>query len=98
MGSLSHIAEQRKEIVKELHSLLNEGCSFEVTEDQPMIAQFWVRLNLLDQIKAAQNTDPKIEVLKKKIQEGKDGRFTVYQEIIKLNGRLCVPDVADIKQ
>ena len=38
MGSLSHIAEQRKEIVKELHSLLNEGCSFEMSEDQPMIA------------------------------------------------------------
>ena len=38
MGILSHIVEQRKEIVKELHSLLNEGCSFKMSEDQPMIA------------------------------------------------------------
>ena len=98
MGSLSHIAEQKKKIVKEVHNLLNEGCSLELSNSLPMIAQFRVRLNLLDQIKAAQNADRKIEVLKKKIQEGKDRRFTVYQGIIKLNGRLCVQDVADIKQ
>ena len=78
MGSLSHIVGQRREIVKELHSLLNEGCSFEMSEDQPMIAQFRVRLNLLDQIKAAQNSDPEIKELKKKIQEGTDRRFIVY--------------------
>ena len=98
MGSLSHIAEQKKKIVKEVHNLLNEGCSLELSDSQPIIAQFRVRLNLLDQIKVAQNTDPEIEVLKKKIQEGKDRRFTVCQGIIKLNGRLCVLDVTDIKQ
>ena len=38
MKSLSHIAEQRNEIVKELHSLLNKGCSFEISEDHSMIA------------------------------------------------------------
>ena len=60
MGSLSHIAEQKKKIVKEVHNLLNEGCSLELPNSQPMIAQFRVRLNLLDQIKAAQNSDLEI--------------------------------------
>ena len=53
MRSLSHIVEQRKEIVKELHSLLNERCSFEMSEDQHVIAQFRVRLNLINEIKTA---------------------------------------------
>ena len=39
MGSLSHIAEQKKKkIVKEVHNLLNEGCSLELSNSQPMIA------------------------------------------------------------
>ena len=70
MGSLSHIVGQRREIVKELHSLLNEGCSFEMSEDQPMIAQFRVRLNLIDEIKAAQESDPVMKELKEKVQAG----------------------------
>ena len=49
--------------MKEVHNLLNEGCSLELPNSQPMIAQFRVRLNLLDQIKAAQNADPEIEVV-----------------------------------
>ena len=53
MGSLSHIEEQKKKIVKEVHDLLNEGCFLELPDSQPMIAQFRVKLNLLDQIKAA---------------------------------------------
>ena len=38
MESLSHIAEQKKKIVKEVHNLLNEGCSLELPNSQPMIA------------------------------------------------------------
>ena len=78
MRSLSHIVEQRKEIVKELHSLLNEGCSFEMSEDQPMIAQFQVKLNLIDEIKAAQESDPMMKELKEKVQTGQEQRFQVY--------------------
>ena len=98
MGSLSHIVGQRREIVKELHSLLNEGCSFEMSEDQPMIAQFRVRLNLIDEIKAAQESDPVMKELKEKVQAGQEQRFQVYQGVLKLNGRLCVPDVLELKQ
>ena len=40
MGSLAHVAEQKKEMVKELCKLFSEGLSLEMTETQPMIAQF----------------------------------------------------------
>ena len=48
MGSLAHVAEQKKEIVKELCKLFGKGLSLEVIETQPMIAQFWVRSKLID--------------------------------------------------
>ena len=56
MGSLAHVAEQKKEMVKELCKLFSEGLSLEMTETQPMIAQFWVRSKLIDEIRAAQIT------------------------------------------
>ena len=61
-----------------------------------MIAQFRVKLNLLDQIKAAQRIDPEMKEVKKKVREGTDRRFKVNQGIIRLNGRLCVPDVVKV--
>ena len=38
MKILSHRVEQRREIVKELHSLFSKGLSLELSEAQPMIA------------------------------------------------------------
>ena len=40
MGSLAHIAEQKREAVKELCRLFSQGLSLEVPKTQPMIAQF----------------------------------------------------------
>ena len=38
IGSLAHVAEQKKEMVKELSKLFSEGLSLEMSETQPMIA------------------------------------------------------------
>ena len=38
MESLAHVAEQKKEMVKELCKLFSEGLFLEMTETQPMIA------------------------------------------------------------
>ena len=36
--------------------------------------------------------------LKEKVQTGQEQRFQVYQGILKLDDRLCVPDVLELKQ
>ena len=36
-------------------------------EAQPMIAQFWMRLNLIDKIKAVQDSDPTLIKLKDRV-------------------------------
>ena len=70
MGSLAHVAEQKKEMIKELCKLFSEGLSLEVTETQPMIAQFWVRSKLIDEIRAAQITDPECQKVIDRVWRG----------------------------
>ena len=98
MKSLVHIAQQKREAVKELCRLFSQRLSLEVPETQPMIAQFWVRSNMIEEIKVVQDSDPVLVKLKKKVQVGQDDKFSVHQGILKLNNRICMPDVNNLKQ
>ena len=62
-----------------------------------MIAQFQVRLDMIDEIKAVQDSDPVLVKLKEKVQAGQDDKFSVYQGVLKLNNRVYVPDVNNLK-
>ena len=70
MGSLSYITEQKRKTVKELCKLFSIGLSFEVSEAQPMIAQFQVRPTLIDEIKRTQDSDPALAKLKDTVTAG----------------------------
>ena len=53
---------------------------------------------MIDEIKVVQDSDPALVKLKEKVQAGQDDKFNVYQEILKLNKRICMPDVNNLKQ
>ena len=97
MESLSHIVEQRRDIVSDLQRLFEVGLSLEATVTQSLIAQFRVRPVLIDDIEAAQDSDPKIVKLKSMISIGQEIRFRVDCGVLKLNDRLCVPNVNDLR-
>ena len=97
MESLAHIVEQKREAVKELYRLFSQRLSLEVPETQPMIAQFWMRSNMIEEIKVVQDSDPMLAKLKDRVQARQDDKFSVYQEILKLNKRICVPDINNLK-
>ena len=44
MGSLSHMVEQRRDIISDLQRLFELGLTLEATVILPLITQFWVRL------------------------------------------------------
>ena len=73
MGSLAHIVEQKREAVKELYRLFSQGLSLEVPETQPMIAQFRVRSDMIEEIKTVQDSDP---ILVKLRIESKQDKMT----------------------
>jgi len=52
-GSLAHIQEVRRPLIRELHELVDEGVRFDLSEAGAMITHFQVKLDLFDKIKAA---------------------------------------------
>ena len=52
---------------------------------------------MIVEIKAAQDSDPTLIKLKDRVWVGQENRFRVYQGVLKLDKRLCVPDVNDLK-
>ena len=70
MESLAHVAEQKKEMVKELCRLFSEGLSLKMPETQSMIVQFRVRSKLIDEIIAAQTVDPEFKKYIDRVRKG----------------------------
>ena len=74
------------------------GLSLEAIVTQPLIAQFWVRPVLIDEIEAAQDSDLEFVKLKSLISVGQETKFRVDHGVLKLNDKLCVSNVSDLKQ
>ena len=62
-----------------------------------MIIQFRVRLDIIEEIKAVQDSDPILVKLKDRVQARQEDKFSVYQGVLKLNKRICVLDVNNSK-
>ena len=53
---------------------------------------------LIDEIEAAQDSDLELVKLKSIIIVGQETKFRVDHGVLKLNDRLCVPNVSDLRQ
>ena len=53
---------------------------------------------MIDEIEAAQDSNPELVKLKRKISTGQETKFRVDHGVLKLNDRLCVPNASDLKQ
>ena len=54
---------------------------------------------LRDRIKTAQSQDPILAELQENVRSGKSTDFTLDDEgVLWINGRLCVPDVDNLKK
>ncbi|KAK6158643.1 hypothetical protein DH2020_005957 [Rehmannia glutinosa] len=62
------------------------------TNTQILCANISVKLDLLNEIKAAQETDVQLQRLKEKILKGEGLEFSVHEDgIIRFRNRVCVP-------
>ena len=71
--------------------------SLETTVTQPLIAQFWMRPVLIDEIEVAQDSDLEFVKLKSLILASQETKFRMDHRVLKLNDRLCVPNVNDLR-
>ncbi|XP_054781997.1 uncharacterized protein LOC129289231 [Prosopis cineraria] len=60
MGSLAHVIAIRRPFMQEIHTLEQDGVELEIDEKGVFLAHMQDRSSLIDQIKATQNSDPKL--------------------------------------
>jgi hypothetical protein len=61
IGSLAHIAEIRRPIVKEFQNLVVGGVKFETTNTMSLLANIQAHSSLVDNIKVTQDIDPHLK-------------------------------------
>ena len=81
-------------MVREFEEALDTGVQLELAESPALIAQFQVRSQLIEEIKAAQDRDPQLVKLKTDMSP----EFTVEDGALRQGDRLCVPDVDELRQ
>ena len=60
--------------------------------------QVSIQFDLYDNIKEAQQRDAQIRKIMQKVLEGELKEFKIEDNVLKFRRRLCVPDVAEIKE
>ena len=80
MGSLAHIVEVRRPVVKEFQDLLASGVRFEVAGTESLLAHVHARSTLVYTIKVTQSKDPHLRKIVEETQAGKVSDFVVDSE------------------
>ena len=97
MGCVSHVEEDKKELVKDVHRLDRLGVRL---EDSP-IGGFMVHHNsdssLVVEVKYKQHLDPLLMDLKELILAKLNESFSMGDGILRYQGRLCVSDVEHLR-
>lgn len=104
MGSLAHIVEVRRPLVRELHNLEASDMCFGLGDMDVFLAHVQLRSTLVEEIKVAQPRASSLAKLmdvacKGKVSEGKAKESMVdFEGVLRCGVCLCVPDVDGLRQ
>lgn len=95
-GMMAHMRVTRHVLLHEMRTLGVELC---LSETGGLLANFWVKPILLNQIKKMQRFDPRLENLKNEVSFGSRIEFWIRDNgTLMIGSRMCVPDQEDLKQ
>src|SRR5688572_31719175 len=99
MGSVAHVDEGKKELVKEVHRLARLGVKLLGTMDGGMLVQNGSESSLIVDVKSKQDLDPTLVELKRLVDEKKVEVFSKGGDgVLRYQERLCVPDVDGLRK
>ena len=88
----------RSDYLPLLVDLRDLGVILEGEDSGALLAIFFVRLLLVDQILVGQSQDPQMIKLKEEIEKGKKAEFQIRDDGMRVKGqRMCVPEYGDLK-
>ena len=99
MGSVAHVDEDKKELVKEVHRLARLSVKLLGTIDGGMLVQNGSESSLIVDVKSKQDLDPTLVELERLVDEKKVEVFSKGGDgVLRYQGRLCVPKVDDLRR
>ena len=91
-------ALSRKERLPKLVDLRALRVDLEMDEMKTLMARLTIRPLLHDQIKERQKEDPKLQKIMNEIKEGHESEFEISDGLLKIKGRVCVPNVENLRK
>ena len=91
-------ALSRKERLPKLVDLRALRVDLEMDEMETLMARLTIRPLLHDQIKERQKEDPKLQRIMNEIKEGRESEFEILDGLLKIKGRVCVPNVENLRK
>ncbi|XP_070018162.1 uncharacterized protein [Nicotiana sylvestris] len=99
MGSLAFIPAEERPLASDIQSLDTRLVRLDISEPNQVLACVIAQSSLLGQIKARQFDDPHLAVLREAILQGGAKEVSIGKDgILRLQGRLCVPNVDDLRE
>ena len=99
MGSVTHVEEERKEIVKDVHRLARLGVRLMSISDSRVTVQNGAESSLEVEVKENKDSDPILDELKGAVHNQRVEVFSQWGDgVLRYQGRLCVPDVGELRQ
>ncbi|XP_069146930.1 uncharacterized protein [Solanum lycopersicum] len=98
MGSVAHVEEERKELVKDVHKLDRLGVRLMSISDSGVTVQNGDESSLVVEVKEKQDCDPILLELKGAVHNQRVEFFSQGGDsVLYYQGRLCVPDVGELR-
>ena len=99
MGSVAHVEEERKELVKDVHKLDRLAFCLMSISYTGLTVQNGAESPLVVEFKEKQDSDPISLELKNVVQNQSVEVFSQGGDgVLHYQGRLCVPDVGELRQ
>ena len=94
-GSISHL---QLSYMGNLTALRELNAEFQLGSENCLIATLQIRPVLRQRIQEVQGSDPQLVKIREQIQQGAETPFSVQDDTLLMNGRLCVPEINDLRK
>ena len=74
------------------------NAEFQLGSENCLIATLQIRPVLRQRIQEVQGSDPQLVKIQEQIQQGAETPFSVQDDTLLMNGRLCVPEINDLRK
>ena len=99
MRSVAHVEDERKELVKDVHSRARLGVRLMSISDNGVTVQNGAESSLVMEVNENQHSDPILLELKGELHNQRVEFFSQGGDIVlRYQGRLCVPDVGELRR